>query len=168
MLRGQAIDAKKEDKKEEKHKARSRSSPSSSNDGSSSDSTPDKKARRKARKMALKAEKETKSLAANYQLVRSVTDNFVKLGISNYETWRRKWEQELKSLGFNPLFMSIDGAKLNLKIETGTEIVHRKNAAKMVIKTIDAGEHEPWLRDTDQTNPQAIFRRMHRPEVSWI
>ena len=31
----------------------------------------------------------------------------------------------------------------------------------MVLKTIDATEHEPWLRDTDPTNPQAIFRRIH-------
>jgi hypothetical protein len=31
----------------------------------------------------------------------------------------------------------------------------------MVIKTIDATEHELWLRDTDAQNPQAIFRRMH-------
>jgi hypothetical protein len=35
------------------------------------------------------------------------------------------------------------------------------NTAKMVLKTIDANEHEPWLRDTDPTNPQAIFRRIH-------
>jgi hypothetical protein len=55
----------------------------------------------------------------------------------------------------------VDGPELNLRAEVDTESVHRMNAAKMVLKTIDANEHEPWLRDTDPTNPQAIFRRIH-------
>ena len=53
--------------------------------------------------------------------------------------------------------MSIDGPELDLK----SEDVHRKNAAQMVMRTIDSDEHELWLRDTDPTNPQAIFRRLH-------
>ena len=57
--------------------------------------------------------------------------------------------------------MAIDGPELDLSAEVDTESVHRKNAAKMVLKTIDVGEHEPWLRDTDPNNPQAIFRRIH-------
>ena len=111
--------------------------------------------------LALKAEKETKAIAANYQLVKSVTSHFIKLGTSNYETWRRKWEQEFKTLGWSNNYMSVDGPELDLSAEVDTESVHRKNAAKMVLKTIDANEHEPWLRDTDPTNPQAIFRRIH-------
>jgi hypothetical protein len=137
------------------------SSPQSS-DASSPDSTPEKKVSySKAFTIALKAEKETKAIAANYQLVKSVTDNFVKLGISNYEIWRRSWEQELKTLGWSATYMSIDGPELDLNAEVNTEYVHRNNAAKMVLRTIDAVEHEPWLRDTDPTNPQAIFRRIH-------
>ena len=127
---------------------------------SSPESTTEKKASL-ALNIALKAEKETKAIAANYQSVKSVTDNFVKLGTSNYETWRRKWGQESKTLGWSEEYMSVDGPELDLNAEVDTESVHRKNAAKMVLKTIDAVEHEPWLRDTDPTNPQAIFRRIH-------
>jgi hypothetical protein len=57
--------------------------------------------------------------------------------------------------------MSIDGPELDLNAEVNTESIHRNNAAKMVLRTIDAAEHEPWLGDTDPTNPQAIFRRIH-------
>ena len=56
--------------------------------------------------------------------------------------------------------MSIDGPELGFKTE-GYNTVHRKNAAQMVMITIDPYEHELWLRDTDATNPQAIFRRLH-------
>ena len=154
----------KESKKKKKGKASPstpKSSPSSSDEGSHSDSTPSRKARRKARKVELKAEKVTRALAANYQLVKLITDKFPKLGTSNYDSWRRKWTHQIKSLGFNPLYMLVDGAEWNIKTEDANETVHRKNLAEMVIKTIDATEHELWLRDTDPQNPQAIFRRMH-------
>jgi hypothetical protein len=65
--------------------------------------------------MALKAEKETKAIAANYQLVKSVTDHFVKLGTSNYETWRRKWEQEFRTLGWSNTYMSVNGPELEYR-----------------------------------------------------
>ena len=57
--------------------------------------------------------------------------------------------------------MNVDGPEMDLKAETASETIHRKNAAQMVMKTIDAAEHEPWLRGTDPENPQAIFRRLH-------
>ena len=85
-------------------RSRSPSSPSSHGSSSDSESTPDRKtsrkARRKARKMELKAEKVTKALAASYSLVKSVTDNFTKLGTDNYDPWRRKWEREIPSLSY--------------------------------------------------------------------
>ena len=130
-------------------------SSSSSDESSSSDSTTEKKVRRKAEKRVTKAEKETRALAASYSLVKSVTDKFPKLGNSNYDPWRRMWGQEFKTLGWSSDFMSIDGPELDLESE------HRKVAAQMVNKTIDQNEHELWLRDTDRTNPQAIFRRLH-------
>jgi hypothetical protein len=57
--------------------------------------------------------------------------------------------------------MSVEGPEWNSKTEDVYESVHRKNLAMMVINTIDATEHELWLRDTDPSNPQALFRRMH-------
>ena len=140
-------------------------SPSSSDESSSihSDSTPDKesRSRRKARKLDLKAEKVTRALAANYQLIKLITENFTKLGISNYDSWRREWEQEINSLGYNISYISVDGPEWDIKTEDVSESVHRKNLAKMVIITIDPTEHELWLRGTDSSNPQALFRRMH-------
>lgn len=56
--------------------------------------------------------------------------------------------------------MALDGNDLDIDAEHGTMTVHRTNAAKMVLKTISK-DHEPWIRDTDQSNPQALFRRMH-------
>jgi hypothetical protein len=49
-------------------------SPSSSDESSDSDSTPEKKSRRRARKLGLKAEKVTRALAANYQLIKLITE----------------------------------------------------------------------------------------------
>jgi hypothetical protein len=111
--------------------------------------------------IAQQAERETKNMAANYHLVNNVTAHFPKLNGSNYDAWRRRWKLEANTLEWNSLFMSIDGPLLDVSAEMGTESNHRKNAARMVIKTIDPTEHEMWLRDTDQENPQAIFRRMH-------
>jgi len=136
-------------------------SPSSSDESSDSDSTPEKKSRRRARKFGLKAEKVTRALAANYQLIKLITENFTKLDISNYDSWRREWERVIKSLGYNISYMSVDGPEWDIKTEDVYESVHRKNLAQMVIITIDPTEHELWLRDTDPSNPQALFRRMH-------
>lgn len=154
----------KASEKKKKGKASSstpKSSPSSSDESSSSDSTPDRKARRKARRKEIKAEKVTRALAANYQLIKLITEKFPKLGTSNYDSWQRTWKHQAKSLGYNTSYMSVDGPEWNVKTEDASESVHRKNFAEMVIKTIDANEHELWLRDTDRQNPQAIFRRMH-------
>ena len=94
-------------------------------------------------------------------MVKLATDNFPKLDTSNYDSWRREWQQGIKSLGYNASYMSVEGPEWNSKTEDVYESVHRKNLAMMVINTIDATEHELWLRDTDPSNPQAIFRRMH-------
>ena len=126
----------------------SKPSPSSSDESSHSDSTPDRKSHRKARKKELKAEKVTRALAANYQLVKLITDKFPKLGVSNYDPWRRMWEKEVQSLNYKTSYMSVEGPEWNSSTETANESVHRCNLAKMVIKTIDATEHELWLRDT--------------------
>ena len=146
-------------------RSRSPSSPSSHGSSSDSESTPDRKtsrkARRKARKMELKAEKVTKALAASYSLVKSVTDNFIKLGTDNYDPWRRKWEREIPSLSYNKDYLSIEGPELDLKAEKAHETTQRKNAAMMFLKTIDHSVHEEWLRDVDHQNPQAIIRRLH-------
>ena len=115
----------------------------------------------RARKFGLKAEKVTRALAANYQLIKLITENFTKLDISNYDSWRREWERVIKSLGYNISYMSVDGPEWDIKTEDVYESVHRKNLAQMVIITIDPTEHELWLRDTDPSNPQALFRRMH-------
>ena len=137
------------------------SSASSSAGGSSPESKSDIKARRNAEQTAKRAERETKTLAANYQLVKAVTDNMPKLADNNYEAWRRAWDKEFNSLGWDKDYMVLEGKDLNLNNEKGTMKVHRTNAAKMVMKTISS-DHELWLRDIDQTNPQTIFRRMHK------
>jgi hypothetical protein len=111
--------------------------------------------------LEIKAERKTKALTASYQLVNTVTVKFRKLGTSNYDPWRRDWDREYTTLGYNKRFMDVEGPELDLKKETTSETIDRKNAAQMVMKTIDVAEHEPWLRDTDPENPQAIFRRMH-------
>ena len=147
--------------KKKKSVSFSPSSTSSSAGDSSPESKSDAKARRNAEQIAKRAERETKTLAANYQLIKAVTDNMPKLEENNYEAWRRAWEKELDSLGWNKDYMVLEGKDLNLNDEKGTTMkVHRTNAAKMVMTTIST-DHEPWLRDSDQTNPQAIFRRMH-------
>ena len=148
-------------KKGAKASTRSPSSPFSSEDSSGPVSTPDRKARRRARRLEIKAERKNKALTASYQLVKTVTDKFRKLGTSNYDPWRREWEREFKTLGYNKRFMNVEGPELDLKAESTSETVDRKNAAQMVMKTVDVAEHEPWLRDTDPENPQAIFRRLH-------
>jgi hypothetical protein len=153
--------SKKEKKKGKASSSTPKSSPSSSDDNSHSDSTPDRKARRKARRKEIKAEKVTRALAANFQLIKLVTEKFPKLGNANYDSWQRAWTHQAKSLGYNTSYMSVDGPEWDVKTEDASQSVHRKNFAEMVIKTIDANEHEPWLRDTDRQNPQAIFRRMH-------
>ena len=113
--------------------------------------------------MELKAEKLTKTLAANYSLVKSVTDNFTKLGTDNYDPWRRRWDREIPSLSYNKDYLSIEGPELDLKAEKAHETTQRKNAAiaMMFLKTIDHSVHEEWLRDVDHQNPQAIIRRIH-------
>jgi len=103
----------------------------------------------------------TRALAANFQLIKLITEKFPKLGTSNYDSWQRTWKHQIKSLGYNASYMSVDGPEWNIKTDDASESVHRNNFAEMVIKTIDANEHELWLRDTDRQNPQAIFRRMH-------
>ena len=155
------LPAAKTAKKPKPTKSPPKSSSSSSDDSGSSDSTPDRKARRKARRKEIKAERLTRSLSANYQLVKSVTDKFPKLGVANYDHWRRLWGGELDTLSMSKLHMSIDGEKWDEKKEDSSDTVQRKNLAKMVVRTIDSSEHELWLRDTDKTIPQAIFRRMH-------
>ena len=134
--------SKKEKKKGKASSSTPKSSPSSSDDSSHSDSTPDRKARRKARRKEIKAEKVTRALAANFQLIKLVTEKFPKLGNANYDSWQRAWTHQAKSLGYNTSYMSVDGPEWNVKTEDASESVHRKNFAEMVIKTIDANEHE--------------------------
>jgi hypothetical protein len=93
-----------------------------------------------------------------FAMVREVTNKFIPLATSNYDSWRKAWVNKFSQLPYwNPLWMAVAGKPMDVTVPDDL----RESCAKCIINTIDMTIHEQWLLDVPINDPQAIFRRLH-------